>query len=134
MGSINTRARNRSTSTGRRSYSAQTRPIAPASHSRDIEARHSTIWKGGNPINDAECDDTDKCCTDQTTITRSRSQHPTLRLDPTSHKITPRLKTLQIVELGTTPWKYSVVRNVEDSQRTFVREGRLKHYIFFKYE
>lgn len=114
MGSINTRTRNRSTSTGRRSYSAQIRPIAPASHHRDIEAGHATSWKGGNPINNAECDVAEKCHTDQTTIPRSRSQ-------------VPRLKTLQIVEVGSVPRKYSIVRNVEDSQKTFVREGMFKH-------
>ena len=116
LGSLSDRARNRSISTGRRSYSAQTRPIAPASHSRDIEARHSTCWEKSTPISDLE-DSSLKSQPDPVRIGRSRSQYP-------------KLKPLRIVELGSPPRKYSAVRNLEPS----VREGKLKRSKYFRYE
>ena len=113
--SLSERQRNRSTSTGRRSYSAQIRPIAPASHSRDIEARYSLSCKGDNwKITDIEHEENEKHHTDQVRITRSVSQHP---------------KTLQIVELGSGPNRYSVVRSVEPQK--FIREGNSRLlYVF----
>ena len=107
MGTIGIRGRNRSTSRGRRSYSAQTRAIAPASHSRDIEARYSTGWKVDRILKDVQYD---KNHTELANLNRSTPQQP-------------RHKTLQIVELGSTPHKYSVVRHVEEPQTEFVREG-----------
>ena len=107
LGNIGIRERNRSTSRGRRSYSAQTRAIAPASHSRGIEARYSTGWNLERLLKDVEYE---KNPTELGKTNRSISQQP-------------RHKTLQIVELGSTPHKYSVVRHVEEPQTEFVREG-----------
>ena len=110
LDSIATRVRNRSTSKGRRSYSAQTRPIAPASHSRDIEARYSDSWKGLRFVNHTDSSGSEKSNNERDGSYRSASHHQ-------------RPKTLQIVEVGSAPYKYSVVRHVEEPQSESVREG-----------
>jgi len=111
LDSIATRVRNCSTSRGRRSYSAQTRPIAPASHSRDIEARYSDSWKGPRFVNHTDSSGSEKSNNERERSYRSASHHQ-------------RPKTLQIVEVGSAPYKYSVVRHVEEPQSESVREGR----------
>jgi len=111
LGSIANRERNRSASRNRRSYSAQTRPIAPASHSRDIEARYSDSWKSPRFVNYTDSETNNETIKEPGRILRSSSQHQ-------------RPKTLQIVEVGSVPYKYSVVRHVEEPQSDSVREGR----------
>ena len=113
LGSLANRERNRSASRNRRSYSAQTRPIAPASHSRDIEARYSDSWKAPRFVNYTDTGKTDENNKESEITTRSLSQRP---------------RTLQIVEVGSVPYKYSVVRHVEEPQSDTVREGTLRDH------
>ena len=110
MGSIASRERNRSASSNRRSFSAQTRPIAPASHSRDIEARYSDSGKAPRFVNFTDSDSNNEHNKESERKSRSLSQYQ-------------RPKTLQIVEVGSAPYKYSVVRHVEEPQSDSVREG-----------
>lgn len=108
LGSI----RSRSRSNGRRSFSAQNRPIAPASHSRDIGSIYSKCWNQDHAIEaEVEAKVNENIYSDQTRRLRSISQHQ-------------RRKTLQIVELGSSPNKYTAVRHVDDPKTEFTREGK----------
>ena len=108
LSSINTRARNRSASSGRRSYSTQSRPIVPASHHRDIGSGLSAPQRESKLYNETEFDNTEKF---QLSKRRATSENT-------------RCKTLQIVELGHSPRKYSAVRNIGEPPGSIVREGK----------
>ena len=113
LSTINTRTRNRSTSRGRRCYSTQSRPIAPASHHRDIESEISIPQYETRLYTEPEFDNPEQF---QLSKRRATSENT-------------RCKTLQIVELGHSPRKYSAVRNIGESslrevRDSIVREGK----------
>ena len=113
LSTINTRTRNRSTSRGRRSYSTQSRPIAPASHHRDIESGLSALQHKSKLYTETEFDNPE---TFQLSKRRATSENT-------------RCKTLQIVELGHSPRKYSAVRNIGEPPGSTVREGKQRVFL-----